>query len=67
VLEASMAALITISIIVAVAGVVFGAYLKICFAIRREDRKKGSLRLDAPNQSAQNARDFVGISSSKWD
>ena len=62
-----MAALITISIIVAVAGVVFGAYLKICFAIRREDRKRGSLRLDAPNQSARSARDFVGISSSKWD
>jgi hypothetical protein len=55
------------SIIVAVAGVLFGAYLKICFAIRQEDRTRGSLRLGAPNQSAQSARDFVGISSSKWD
>ena len=62
-----MAALITISIIVAMAGVVFGAYLKICFAIRREDRKRGALRLDAPNRSARRSRDFVGISSSKWD
>jgi hypothetical protein len=62
-----MAALITISVIVAVAGIVFGAYLKICFAIRREDRTKWSLRLEAPNQSARSARNFVGISSSKWD
>jgi hypothetical protein len=62
-----MAALVTISVIVAVAGIVFGAYLKICFAIRREDRTKWSLRLEAPNQSARSARNFVGISSSKWD
>ncbi|HEX9041145.1 MAG TPA: hypothetical protein VF838_08960 [Trebonia sp.] len=62
-----MAALIIISIITAVAGVVFGAYLKICFAIQREDRRKGSLRLDAPSPSARNARNLVGISSSKWD
>jgi hypothetical protein len=62
-----MAALITIALVVAVAGVVGGAYLKICFAIRRDDRVKGALRRDAPNQSAQSARDFVGISSSKWD
>jgi hypothetical protein len=63
----TMAALMTIAIVGAVAGVVFATYLKICFAIRREDRTKWSLRHDAPNQSAQSARDFVGISSSKWD
>lgn len=62
-----MAALITIALVVAGAGVVCGAFLKICSAIRREDRTKWSLRRDAPNQSAQSARDFVGISSSKWD
>jgi hypothetical protein len=62
-----MAALITIAIVVALAGVLFGAFLKICSAIRREDRTKWSLRREAPNQSAQSARDFVGISGSKWD
>jgi hypothetical protein len=67
VLEATMAALITITIVVAVAGVLFGAYLKICFAIRRDDRTKWSLRRDAPNHSAQSARDFVGISGSRWE
>jgi len=62
-----MAALITIAFVVAAAGVVFGAYIKICLAIRREDRSKGSLRFDAPNQSAQTARAVVGITSSRWD
>jgi hypothetical protein len=62
-----MAALIAITIVIALAGVVFGAYLKICFAIRREDRTRGSLRLDARSQSARSARDLVGISSSRWD
>lgn len=61
-----MAALITIAIVVTIGGAALGAFLKICFAIRRDDRIKGSLRLDAPNQSAQSARDFVGISSSRW-
>jgi hypothetical protein len=62
-----MAALITITVVGTVAGIVCGAFLKICFAIRREDRTKWSLRRDAPNQSAQSARDFVGISGSKWE
>jgi len=61
-----MAALMTIAIVGAVAAVVFGAYVKICFAIRREDRTKWSLRRDAPSQAAQSARDLVGISSSRW-
>jgi hypothetical protein len=62
-----MAALITIVIVTAVTGVVFGSYIKICFAIRREDRRKWSLRRDAPSQAAQSARDFVGISGTKWE
>lgn len=66
-LEASVASLILIALIVAVAGVLFGAFLKICFAIRREDRTKWSLRRDAPSQAAQSARDLVGISSSRWE
>lgn len=66
-LEAAVASLILIAIVVAVAGVLFGAFLKICFAIRREDRTKWSLRHDAPSQAAQSARDLVGISSSRWE
>ncbi len=61
-----MAALITIGIVVAVAGVVFGAYLRICFAIRKEDRAR-SLPFDPPSSSAQTARALVGIDSSRWD
>jgi hypothetical protein len=66
-LEASVASLILIAVVVAVAGVLFGAFLKICFAIRRDDRTKWSLRRDAPDQAAQSARDLVGISSSRWE
>jgi hypothetical protein len=58
-----MAALITITIVVAVAGIAFGAYLKVCFAIRRDDRTKWALRQEAPNKSAQSARALVGISN----
>ena len=67
VLEAVMAALITIAIVGAVAGIVGGAYLKVCFAIRRDDRKKWALRREAPNKSAQSARALVGINNSRWD
>jgi hypothetical protein len=63
-----MAAFITILSVVAAAGIVLGAYyIKICFAIRREDRSRGSLRFDAPNQSAQSARTMVGVTSSRWN
>jgi hypothetical protein len=62
-----MATLIVIAIVLAGAGLVLGAYIKICSAIRREDRIKGSLRYDAPSRAARNARDLTGISSSKWD
>ena len=65
--EANMAALITIGIVVAVAGFAFHAYVKLCFAISREDRQKWSLRREAPNRSAQHARDFIGLSGSKWN
>lgn len=62
-----MAALITIGIVMAMAGVLLGAYLKICWAIRREDRRKGSLRFDAPSQSARSARILIGISNFRQD
>jgi|ERR1700722_4859082 hypothetical protein len=66
-LEATMAALITIALIVTVAGVLFGIYIRVCLVILREDRLRGSLRLGARNQSAQAARTLMGVSSSKWD
>jgi len=62
-----VAAFITVvGIVMAIAGVLLGAYFKICGAIRREDRMKGSLRFDAPSQSARSARSLIGISNSKW-
>jgi hypothetical protein len=60
-----MASLPIIAGVVTAAGVVFGAYVKVCSAIRREDRRKWSLRGNAPSQSTQSARNFVGISGSK--
>jgi len=63
-----MATFITVAIVMAVvAGVVLGAFLKVSFAIRREDRTKWSLRFDPPSQSARAARTLVGVSSSRWD
>jgi hypothetical protein len=62
-----MAALITIAIVVAVTGVLCGAYIKICLAIRREDRVKWSLRSAPPTSSTQTARSLVGIKGSRWN
>jgi hypothetical protein len=62
-----MATLITVAIPTILAGVGLGALLKLSFAIRREDRNRGSLRFDAPDRSAQSARALVGITSSRWD
>lgn len=59
-----MASLIVIAIVVAVAGVLCGAFGAICLAICREDRK-GTLGSDAPSGSARSARSFVGFS--RWD
>ena len=64
--EASMAALITLAIVTVVAGGVVGLLLRLSFAIRGEDRIRGSLRFDPPNASSKAARDFVGVSSSRW-
>jgi hypothetical protein len=62
-----MASLVVITLLIIVMGACFGALLRISFAIRREDRSRGSLRLDAPNNSAQTARTLVGLTSSRWD
>jgi hypothetical protein len=62
-----MAVLITIAIVMGLAGVVFGAYIRVCLAIRREDRgAKWSLRSNAASQSARSARALVGLTSSRW-
>jgi hypothetical protein len=62
-----MATLVILGLITIITGACIGAFLKICFAIRGEDRRKWSLRRDAPSQAAQSARDFVGISGTKWE
>ena len=62
-----MASLIISTIVVTAGGVVFGAYLGICFAISREDRRKWSLRSKPSTFSAQTARAFVGISGTRRD
>jgi hypothetical protein len=62
-----MASLIIITVIVTVAGVMFGAYLGICYAIRQEDRRKWSLRSGPPTFSTQTARALVGINGTRRD
>jgi hypothetical protein len=62
-----MAALVVLGLVTIVAGACIGAFLKLSFAIRGEDRTRGSLRFDAPSHSAQLSRDLVGMSSSRWD
>jgi hypothetical protein len=65
--EAIMASLVIIALVLTLAGVTAGAFIVISFAIRREDRTRGSLRYDAPSNSARAARSLVGISGSGWD
>lgn len=60
-----MAVLITMAVVVALAGIASVAYLKVCLAIRRDDRTKWALRRDAPNKFTQSARALVGISNSR--
>jgi hypothetical protein len=62
-----MAALFILGLVTIVMGACIGAVLKLSSQIRREDRKRGSLRLEASSSSAQIARDLVGLSSSRWD
>jgi hypothetical protein len=61
-----MATLITLALVTVLIGIAIGGFFSLSLAIRREDRA-GSVRFDAPNRSAQTARSFVGISSSRWD
>ena len=47
-------------------GVTAGAFLGLCFAIRRDDRRKWSLRRDPPSSSTRVARSLVGLNGSTW-
>jgi hypothetical protein len=58
--------ILIVAIVAAAAGAFTGAYFAVCLAIHREDRRKWSLRSDARSSSAQQARDFVGISGASW-
>jgi hypothetical protein len=66
-LEAIVASVVVIVLTATAFGVLFGVFLRVSSAIKREDKAPGSLRLDAPNRSAQTARALVGMSSSRWE
>lgn len=65
--EATVAVLITLAIVMGLIGSTIGAFLSLSFAIRREDRTRGSLRFAPPSSSTRAARALVGMSSSRWD
>jgi hypothetical protein len=54
-----MASLTVLAFVVLVTGALFGAFVRISLAIRREDRAR-TLRWDPPDRSAKSARLFVG-------
>lgn len=61
-----MAALVTIAIALLVSyGVLFGVFIVISFAIRRED-KAGTLTGRAPSLTCQGARLMTGWRRSRW-
>jgi hypothetical protein len=61
-----MATLVTIALGLALAyGVLFGAFLVICHAIRREDGS-GTLNGGAPSWTAQSVRSMTGWHRSRW-
>ena len=62
-----MAVVAVLGIVTILMGVCLGAFLTLSFAIRREDRTRGSLRFDAPDSSTHAARTLVGVTSSRWD
>jgi hypothetical protein len=62
-----MASLVVLGVVTVIVGTCIGAFLKLSFAIRRDDRERWALRFDAPNQGAQTARTLVGISRPRWD
>lgn len=59
--------IVVLGIITIASGACAGAFLRLSWAIRWEDRRRGSLRLDAPDASTKAARTLVGISGSRWE
>jgi hypothetical protein len=61
-----MVGLVVVVIATILAGICVGGFLRLSSAICREDRRKGSLRVGAPDRSAEAARALVGINGSGW-
>ena len=61
-----MAALVTVAISIVLTAVVFGGFIWVSCAIGWEDRRRGSLRLDAPSSRTRVARRLVNVSKSGW-
>ena len=63
-----MAALFVLGSVTIVTAACIGAFLRLSFAIRKEDRRPRaqSLRFDAPNTSTRVARSLIGISCNGW-
>jgi hypothetical protein len=61
-----MGTVVTIALTLVLAyGILLGAFLAICSAIRREDRG-GTLAGRAPSWTAQSARSMTGWHRSRW-
>ncbi len=56
-----MASLIILALVTAAAGVMLGVYFRICFALSRDDRVKGTIRFNARTQSVRSARTVIGF------
>lgn len=59
--------IVVLGIITIASGACVGVFVRLSWAIRWEDRRRGSLRFDAPDASTRAARTLVGISGSGWD
>lgn len=58
--------IVVLALITVAAGFCIGLFIRVSYAIRWEDRRKHSLRLDAPSASTRAARAMVGVTSSGW-
>lgn len=56
-----------LAVITIASGVCIGAFMRLSYAIRWEDRRRGSLRFDAPSASTRTARTFVGFGGFGWE
>ena len=62
-----MAGVIVVLVAITVAaGLCIGIFIRLSRAIRWEDRRRDSLRFDAPSASTKAARTLIGVSRSGW-